>query len=137
MSPEEFKTYYKNPPKLEISTLYIATQLLCNPACNQNYPTPCHNHIQTRTLITKYISDNSELHPRIVQRPMDPALPQQPQYSSPSANIIHNPSKFSIQTIINHKLMETKDKYKITKNYNTYLCQWRLNNHNMYNKWMP
>ena len=30
-----------------------------------------------------------------------------------------------------------KDKYKITKIFNTYLCQWTLQNNTIYNKWVP
>ena len=29
------------------------------------------------------------------------------------------------------------DKYKITKKYASYLCQWRLPNETTYNKWLP
>ena len=47
MSPEDFKTYYKTPTKLEIRALAIARQLFCLPDCNQACPTPCPNHTQT------------------------------------------------------------------------------------------
>ena len=137
MSPEDFKIYYKTPTKLEISALKIATQLFCNPTCNQNCPTPCPIHIQTRTLKTQYISENRELLPRIVERPIHYTPPQQPQYPSPPTNIINNPNKFPIEIIISHKLKKTKDKYKIIKNFNTYLCQWTLRDQTIYNKWMP
>ena len=30
-----------------------------------------------------------------------------------------------------------KDKYKITKKFNTYLCQRTLQNNTIYNKWLP
>ena len=33
--------------------------------------------------------------------------------------------------------MKTKDKYKITKVYQTFLCQWNLPNNIVYNKWIP
>ena len=36
-----------------------------------------------------------------------------------------------------HKSNVSNDKYKITKKYNTYLCQWTLENKITYNKWMP
>ena len=44
--------------------------------------------------------------------------------------------RFPIRTIINHKTITTKDKYQISKKYNTYLCQWIDSNHITYNKWM-
>ena len=136
MSPEEFKTYYKNPTKLDISALNIAAQLFCQSHCNQNCPTLCPIHILTRTLKTQYISDTREIHPRMTEGPIHPIPPEQPQYPNPPIKIINNPSKFSIHTIISHSNKKTKDKYKITKNYDTYLCQWILSNHIIYNKWI-
>ena len=59
------------------------------------------------------------------------------QQPNPPPNIKNNPLRFPIHTILNHKSNETKDKYKITRKYNTYLCQWTLQNNITYNKWMP
>ena len=137
MSSKEFNKYYKNPTKLEISALNIAAQLFCQSPCNQNCPTPCPIHIHTRTLKTQYISDHRELHPRLIEGSLHPIPPQQPQYPNPPTKIINNPSKFPIHTIISHSHKKTKDKYKITKNYDTYLCQWILSDHTIYNKWIP
>jgi len=137
MSAANFKTYHKTPTKLEISALNIATQLFCNAVCNQNCPTPCPNHTQNQTLKTQYISENRELHPRTIEGPIHPPTSQQTQQPHPPPNITNNPNKFPIHAIIDHKLKETKDKYKITKNYNTYLCKWILQNHTTYFKWMP
>ena len=77
-----------------------------------------------------------ELQPRLIERPVHPTTPQHPQHSPPPTKVLNNPSKFPIQNIISHKYNKTKDKYKITKNYNTYLCQWTLDNYTIYNKWM-
>ena len=38
---------------------------------------------------------------------------------------------------MSHSHKKIKDKYKFTKNYDTYLCQWILSNHTTYNKWIP
>ena len=77
-----------------------------------------------------------ELQPRFIERPVHPTTPQHPQHSPPPTKILNNPSKFTIQNIISHKYNKIKDKYNITKNYNTYLCQWTLDNYTIYNKWM-
>ena len=102
MSTEEFEKYYKNPTKLEISTLNIVAQLFCQSPCNQNCPTPCPIHIQTKILKTQYISDHRELHPRLIEESLHPTPPLQPQYPNSSIKIINNPSKFPIHTIISH-----------------------------------
>ena len=62
--------------------------------------------------------------------------PQQAQQPSPPTHIKNNPLRYPIQTILNHKVHETKDKYKITKKYTTYLCQWSLQNNITYHKWL-
>ena len=126
MSPTDFQTYYKTPTKLEKHALHITEQLFCLQSCNQNCPNPCNTHPQARTFKVKYISDNSELTPRIAENPLHPPppqQPQQPQQNNPPYNIKINPLKFPIHTILNHKSNMTIDKYKITKEFNTYLCQ--------------
>ena len=111
----------------------IAKQLFCHSDCNQDCPIHCPNHTQTRTLKEQYISDNRNLNTRTTETPVQIT----PQYSHPPLYIIQNPKKFSIYNIINHKLNKTKDKYKITKKYTSYLCQWITQNHTTYNKWLP
>ena len=137
MAPEDFKTYYKTPTKLEIRALAIAKQLFCHPNCNQDCPTPCPNHTQTRTLKATYISENNNLNTRITETPIHTITPQHTQRSHPPPHIIQNPHKFPITNKINHKLNKTKDKYKIIKIFTTYLCQWIIQDHTIYNKWLP
>lgn len=137
MSPDKFKIYHKTPTKLERNTLNIATQLFYHPPYNQKCPNPCPNHTQIKTFKTQYISINRERHHRVIEGPLHPTLTQQHQHSYPPSNIINNLSKFPIHTIINHKQNETKDIYKIIKNYNSYLCQWALHDHTIYSKWLP
>lgn len=136
MSPKDFQIYYKTPTKLEKNALHIAEQLFCHPSCNQNCPNPCNRHPQIRTLKTKYISNNRELTPRILDNPLHPP-PQQIQHPNIPSNIKNNLIRYPIHTILNHKSNESKDKYKITKKYTTYLYQWSLLNNITYNKWLP
>jgi hypothetical protein len=124
MLPKDFQTYYKTPTKLEKTALHIVEQLICHPSCNQNYPNPCNRHPQARILKENYISENNTLTSRIQKNP--------PPQSTHQHN--KNPLRFPIQTISNHKINEIKDKYKITKKINTYLCQWSLQNNTTYNK---
>ena len=72
--------------------------------------------------------------PRTLTNPLNTPLPQQTELANPPPYIINNPLKFPIYNILNHKSIETKDKYKITIKYNTYLCQWSLQNNTVYNK---
>jgi hypothetical protein len=130
MSPKDFQTYYKTPTKLNKNALNIVEQLFCHPRCNQNCSNTCSRHPQARTLIDKYISENSELTPNI---PINPIPQPTPQQRNPPTNIKNNPLKFSINAILNHKTNETKDKYKIITKYNTYLCQWTTQNNVTYN----
>ena len=92
-------------------------------------------HPQPHTLKFEYITDNRELTPRTPNNPLHPTIPQQIQHPNPPPNIKNNPLTYPIHTIINHKPNEIKDKYKITKKYNTYLCKWTIQN-NTYNKWL-
>ena len=137
MSPKDFQTYYKTPTKLEKNALHIAEKKFCHQSCNQQCPNPCNRHPQARTLKTQHISINRDLTPKIHENPLHQPLPQQPHQPNPPPNIIKNPLKFPIQIILKHKSNETKDKYKITKKFNTYLCQWTLQNNTTYNKWLP
>jgi len=77
-------------------------------------------HPPTRTLKAKYISDNQDLIPRTSDNPLQPPTPQQPYHPNPP-NIINHPYKFLINTILDHKTNVSKEKYKTTKKYNTYL----------------
>ena len=131
MSAKDFQTYYKTPTKLEKNALHIAEQHFCHQNCNQNCPQPCNRHPPARTLKMKYISDNSELIPRTPTNPLRPPIPQQ---STPPPHITKKPLKFPIHTILKHKSNDTKDKYKISKKFNTYLCQWSLPSNVTYNK---
>ncbi len=139
MSPEDFKIYYQNSTKLEKSALNIAEKLFCYPNCTQECPNPCQRHPQPHTLKERYISNNQEMTPRIPENPLHLLLPQQPQPQPPTppSNVKNNPIWFPIYTITNHKTHKTKDKHKITKIYNTYLCQWTLQNNITYNQWIP
>ena len=139
MSSNDFQTYYTTPTKLVKNALNIAEQLFCHPRCNNECQTPCNRHTLPCTLKTRYITNNQTLTPTF-ENPLDTPLPQQTQ-PTPPPNITNNPMKFPIHTILNHKSIETKNKYKITIKYNTYLCQWLcqwiLQDNLIYHKWMP
>ena len=60
-----------------------------------------------------------------------------PPQPKPSLNIKNNPIRYPIHSILDHKEIKTNDKYKITKKYQTFLCQWNLPNNTIYNKLMP
>ena len=137
MSHKDFQTYYKTPTKLEKNALNIAEQLFCHNNCDQDCPTPCIRHPPPRTLKTKYITNNQTMTPNTLANSLNTTPPQQIQLANPPPHIINNSLKFPIYTILNHKLIESKDKYKITTKYNTYLYQWSLENNLIYNKWMP
>ena len=137
MRPNEFKTYYKTPTKLEKNVLNIAEILFCQPSCTTNCPNQCTLHLPARTLKTKYISNNQNLMPRTPDNPPVPQAQQTPHHPNPPPNIIQRPQEYHKSTILAHKIITIKDKYKITKNYDTYLCQWTQPNNNIYNKWMP
>ena len=66
-----------------------------------------------------------------------PPTPPQPPQPLPPPNIKNNPVRYPIHSILDHKEIKTKDKYKITKEYQTFLCQWNLPNNRVYNKWIP
>ena len=137
MTPDDFKIYHKTPSKLEKYALQIVEQLFCYPSCTPNCPNPCTRHLPARTLKPKYISNNQNLIPRISENPPQPLDIQQQLHPNPSHNIINNPIRFAINKILDHKTKTIKDKYKITKKYNTYLCQWTLQTNTIYNKWVP
>ena len=124
------------PTKLKKTALRIAEQLFCQQNCNQNCPNLCNTHPQACTLKARYISGNKELTFRMQVNPLHPLLPQQSQQPNPPPNTKNNPLRLSIHIILNHKSNEIKDKYKKTKKFNTYLCQWSLQNNTTYNKWM-
>ena len=64
-------------------------------------------------------------------------MPPQPPQPLPPPNIKNDPISYFIHSILDHKEIKTKDKYKITKEYQTFLCQWNLPNNIVFNKWMP
>ena len=112
MTPNNFKTYYKTPTKLEKNALNIAKQLFCYPSCTPNCPNPCMQHPSARTLKARYISDNQDLIPRTPDNPPQPPARQQPQHPNPPPNIINHPHRFPINIILHHKTNVSKDKYK-------------------------
>jgi hypothetical protein len=136
MTPEEFKKYYNNPTKLDKSALNIAEQLFCEPKCTPDCPTLCRRHPPPSTLKDKYKIQNHIIIPRTPRNLVTPPQPPQPQHPAPPQKIKNDPVKFPINAILNHKTITTKDKYKILKTYNTYLCQWRDSNLITYNKWI-
>ena len=88
-------------------------------------PNPMHT---TPTSHNRYISNNQGLIPSTLENPPQSLIPQLPYHPNPSPNITNHPHKFLINVILKHKTNVSKDKYKITKKYNTYLCQWTLQN---------
>jgi len=137
MSPKDFKKYYQTPTKIEKNALNIAEQFFCYPRCTLECSSPCERHPTIRTLKVQYISNNRDLIPRTLNNPLHPPLLQPPEQQQPLLYIQNNPLTFPIQTIKNKKNKKIKDKYKISKQYNTYLCQWTLENNTTYTKWIP
>ena len=137
MTQEDFKNYYIKPTKLIKQALNIAEQLFCYPRCNPNYQNPCDNHHPPRTLKEEYITPDHNIEPRTIETPIHPPTPSHPPQPLPPPNIKNNPTRYPIHVILDHKEIKTKDKYKIKKIYQTFLCQWNLPNNIIYNKWLP
>ena len=136
MSQEDFKNFYTTPMKLIKQALDIVGQLFCHPRCNPNCLNPCVNHHPPRTLKQEYITFDHNIAARTREAPIHPPTPPHLLRSIPPLNIKNNPVRHPIHSILDHKEIKTKDKYKITKKYQTYLCQWNLTNNIIYNKWM-
>ena len=79
---------------------------------------------------------NHNVEPRIRETPTHPPTPLYLPQPKPPFNIKNNPIRYSIHSILDHKEIKTNDKYRITKVYQTFLCQWILPNI-IYNKWIP
>ena len=137
MAPEDFKNYYKTPSKLEKNALQIAEQLFCYPRCTPNCLNNCAIHPPARPLKTKYVSNNQYIVPSTPNNPPQAPNPQLQYHPNRPPHITNNPIIFGINIIIDHTINISKIKNKITKKYNTYLCQWVLENNITYNKWMP
>ena len=134
MTQKDFKFFYTKPTKLIKQALDIAEQLFCYPRCNPTCQTPCDNHHPPRTLKEEYITLDHNIVPSTTEIPIHPPMPPHPP---PPPNIKNNPISYPIHSILDHKEIKTKDKYKITKEYQTFLCQWNLSNNIVFNKWMP
>ena len=136
MSHEEFKYYYIMPTKLIKQALDIAAQLFCHPKCNPTCLNPCTNHHLPRTLKEEYISRDHYIEPRSRESPIHPPMPPHPLQPKPPLNIKNNSRRYPIHSIIDHKEIKTKNKYKITKKYQTFVYKWSLSNNIIHNKWM-
>ena len=117
---EDFKHYYITPTKLIKQALDIAEQLFCHPKCNTTYLNPYTNHHPPSTLKEEYIIINHNIEPRTREPPIHPLIPPHSPQSKLPLNIKNNPVRYPIHSILNHKEIKTKDKYKITKNYQTF-----------------
>ena len=137
MSQEEFKHYYIILTKLIKQALDITEQLFCHPRCNPTCLNPCTNHHPPHTLKEDYITRDHNIEPRSREIPINPPMPLHPPQPKPLLNIKNNPIRYPIHSILDHKEIKTKDKYKITNKYQTFLCQWNLSNNTIYIKWMP
>ena len=137
MSQEDFKKINTKSMKLIKQALDIAEQLFFYPRCNPNYQNPCDNHHPPHTLKEEYITLNHNIEPRTTKTPIHLPTPPHPPQPLPPPNIRNNPIRYPTHSILNHKVIKRKDKYKITKEYQTILCQWNLPNNIIYNKWMP
>ena len=137
MTQEDFKKCYTKPMKLMKQALNIAEQLFCYTRCNPTCQTPCVNHHPPRTLKEEYITLAHNIEPRTTETPIHPPTLQHPPQPLPPPNIKNNPIRYPIHSKLDHKEIKTTDKYKITKEYQTFLCQWNLLNNIVYNKWMP
>ena len=137
MSQKDFKNFYTKPTKLIKQALDIAEQLFCYLRCNPNYQNPYDNHHPPHTLKKEYITLDHNIEPRTTETPIPSSMPPHPPQPLSPPNIKNNPLRYPIHSILDHKEIKTKDKYKITKEYQTFLCQWNLPNNIIYNKWMP
>ena len=134
MSQEDFKHYYVIPTKLIKQALNIAEQLFCHHTCNPTCLNPCTNHHPSCTLKEEYTTMDHNMEPRTRKTPIHPPMPPHPSQPKPPLNIKNNPIRYPIHSILNYKEIKTKDKYKITKKYQTFVCQWNLPNNIIYNK---
>ena len=134
---EDFKKFYSKPTKLIKQALDIAEQLFCHPWCNPTCQTPCDNYHPPHTLKEEYITLDHNIEPRTLETHTQPSTLPHPPQPLPPQNIKNNPIRYPIHSILDHKDIKTKDKYKIIKEYQTFLCQWNLPNNITYNKWIP
>ena len=120
MSQEDFKNFYTTPKKLIKQALDIAEQLFCYLRCNPTCLNPCANHHPPGTLKEEYITLDHNIKPQTREIPIHLPTPPHPLQPIPPLNIKNNPTRYLVHSILDHKEIKTKDKYKITKKYQTF-----------------
>ena len=137
MSNDEFKTYYNKPTKTEKIALEYARKLFCEPICLIQCTHSCSTHRTPNTLNNEYkiLNHNIHIRPQEYHTQLPPSLSL--EHPKPPSYIIKDPTHFPIQSIRNDRPCAYTNKYKITKNCISCLCQWTLPNKTTYNKWLP
>jgi hypothetical protein len=127
MNNDEFKAQYNKPTKTKKAALDYAKKFFCEPTCHIHCTHPCPTHKTPNTLKNEYIILNQNIHIRS----------QGHRTLLPPPHILKDPTHFPIHNIKNNRPGTYTYKYKITKKYMSYLCQWLLPNGTNYNKWLP
>ena len=131
------KTYYNQPTKTEKIALEYARKLFCESICLTQCTHPCPTHTTPNTLKNEYkiLNHNTHIRPQEHHTQLPPPLSL--EHPKPPPYILKDPTHFPIQSIRNDRPCAYTDKYKITKKYTSYLCQWTLTNEINHNKWLP
>ena len=87
-----------------------------------------------RILKDNYIKINHNILPKQPEPPVHPPTPPHPHQPPPPRDILKDPRRFLIHTILGHKNRHYNDSNGILKNDTSYLCQWTTRNNNIYNK---
>ena len=137
MTNDEFKHYYNSPTKTKKLTLNQAKTLFCKTPCHSQCPNMCLTHTTPNTLKNEYHVQNHNIHTRPREHNTHPPPPPPLEYRKPPLHILKDPTNFPIHIILNNRPSTYKDKYKITKKFTTYLCQWSFLDEVTYNIWLP
>jgi ribonuclease HI len=94
-------------------------------------------HHPPRTLLSQHIIPHHHITPPIPTPPLHPPAPPLPPHPLPPHHFLYNLLHHPITDILAHKTHSTLDYNHIRKTYTSFLCQWSLPNHLIYNKWLP
>ena len=132
MNINEFTIYYRQPNRIMKNILKLAENLFCHPICEINCIQLCPYHQPPCTLLPQFHIPPHELpnHPQPNQaQNITPPPPR------PPLHIWRQLKNFPSNTILKHHYHNKIDIHGITKQYNTYLCQWNYPPNGIYSKW--
>ena len=137
MTNDEFKQYYTTPTKKTRAALDMARTLFCEPPCHNPCPHNCPTHTSPNTLKHIYQIQHHHIITRTHGHTPHPPPPPLSSNPRPPLPIQNNPTHYPLHSILNDRPHTYKDTNQITKTYTSYLCQWKLPNATVYNKWLP